>query len=117
MVAPSQVTCPGSPHEQLPSAAEQLLPEQSTVPPFQQLAEQKDFTPKAGFLAEGFLAASSGAGVPASEAMKAWSDRLGAGTAGAGLADAIAGDRNRQRAATAKESSKSIFFTAVSFLQ
>jgi len=63
VVTPSQVTCPGS--GQLPSTAEQELPLQLTVPPFQQFAEQKDFTPKAGFLAEGFLAASSGAGVPA----------------------------------------------------
>jgi len=51
VVAPSQVTCPGSPTLQLPSTALQLegllLPVQLTVPPFQQfaVAEQRDLAP------------------------------------------------------------------------
>jgi len=66
MVTPSQVMCPGS--GQLLFTAEQMTPLQLTVLPFQQVtvAMQRAFAPKAGF-----LAADSGAGVPAREARKA----------------------------------------------
>jgi len=78
VVTPSQVTCPGSPTEQLPSTAEQLvlllLPSQLTVPPAAQFAvavhRAFSITPPM----RGRFAAGVGAGVPtgaASEAMKA----------------------------------------------
>src|SRR6478672_5671769 len=104
------MTYPTTPHEQLPSTAEQLLlPWQSTVPPKAQLAVavHRDFPPRAGCLAAG-----TGAGL-AREARNV----PNVGAPCGGPAAARAGGVRKQRVARDREKPKTIFFMTISFLE
>jgi hypothetical protein len=112
VVTPSQVTCPGSPKEQLPSTPEQLVVLvsllQLTEPPPAQVAAttQRDFSPRIA----GRFATVTGAG-PAREARKV----LSVGAPCDPLA-AVAGGTRKIRQARIIETPKTIFFMTISFL-